>query len=250
MLGMTDTNARSLVVSVVSHGHGEDIQRLLEQLARQSAAYIARVVITHNTPEPALREPIEGWPFVVQTLHNQIPQGFGVNHNKALKDAVEPFICVLNPDVELLEGQEPFAALLEVAAQPDVGCAYPRQMNSEGQIQDSERELPSPAGLWRRRFLGRAEQRIDWVNGACVVLPTPAWRAVEGFDEGYFMYCEDVDLCLRLRLQGLTLSKAPARVIHAGQRNSHRRLRHLMWHLRSLLRLWTSVAYREIQRTK
>jgi N-acetylglucosaminyl-diphospho-decaprenol L-rhamnosyltransferase len=73
---------------------------------------------------------------------------------------------------------------------------------------------------------------------------------VEGFDEGYFMYCEDVDLCLRLRLQGLTLSKAPARVIHAGQRNSHRRLRHLMWHLRSLLRLWTSVAYREIQRTK
>lgn len=247
MLGMTDVNARSLVVSVVSHGHGEDIQRLLEQLAHQSAAYIARVVITHNKSEPALREPEEGWPFVVQMLHNQIPQGFGTNHNKALKDAVEPFICVLNPDVELLEGQDPFAALLQALAQPHAGCAYPQQVNAEGQVQDSERELLSPAALWRRRLLGRAEQRIDWVNAACIVLPTPAWRAVQGFDEGYFMYCEDVDLCLRLRLQGLTLIKAPARVIHAGQRNSSRSLRHLVWHVRSLLRLWSSPIYRRVR---
>lgn len=247
---MEESNTRCLVVSVVSHGHGEDIQRLLEQLARLSAPYIARVVVTHNLPEPALRTPEEGWPFVVQARYNQKPLGFGSNHNRALANASESFVCVLNPDVELLEGQEPFAALLQTAAQSRVGCAYPLQVDRQGCVQDSERELPSPAALWRRRMLGRSERRIDWVNAACIVLPTSAWKAVQGFDESYFMYCEDVDLSLRLRLQGLALMKAPARVIHAGQRDSHRRLRHLAWHLRSLLRLWTSTAYREIQRAK
>lgn len=242
---------KRLVISIVSHGHGEDIQRLLSHLALQSAPYIARIVITHNVPEPMLRAPQEtGWPFVVQTLHNEIPQGFGANHNKALRDVTEAFVCVLNPDVELLQGQEPFAALLQAAAQPYAGCAYPEQVDRGGVVQDSERELPSPGALWRRRLLGRAQQRTDWVNAACMVLPASAWQAVQGFDEGYFMYCEDVDLCLRLRLQGLQLIKAPARVIHAGQRDSHRRLRHLVWHLCSLLRLWSSAAYREIQSAK
>lgn len=242
--------SKRLVVSIVSHGHGEDIQRLLSHLALQSAPYIARIVITHNVPEPALRAPQGGWPFVVQTLHNQMPLGFGANHNKALLDATEPFICVLNPDVQLLEGQEPFAALLHAAAQPHAGCAYPLQVDRQGIVQDSERELPSPRALWRRRLLGCSERRTDWVNAACMVLPMSAWKTLKGFDEGYFMYCEDVDLCLRLRLQGLELIKAPAHVIHAGQRDSHRRLRHLVWHLRSLLRLWTSVAYRRIQSAK
>lgn len=78
---------------------------------------------------------------------------------------------------------------------------------------------------------------MEWVNGACMVLPRTAWEAVDGFDEGYFMYCEDVDLCLRLRLAGLALVRAPAQVQHVGQRASRRALRPL-WCVRSLLRLW------------
>ncbi|MDO4592180.1 MAG: glycosyl transferase [Comamonadaceae bacterium] len=245
---MEESNTRCLVVSVVSHGHGEDIQRLMEQLARLSAPYIARVVVTYNLPEPELRTPEEGWPFVVQARYNQKPLGFGTNHNRALADASESFVCVLNPDVELLEGQEPFAALLQTAAQPRVGCAYPLQVDRQGCVQDSERELPSPTALGRRWLLRRSEQQTDWVNAACMVLPLSAWRVVGGFDERYFMYCEDVDLCLRLRLQGLKLSKAAARVIHPGRRSSHRHLRHLIWHLRSLKLLWSSPAYRSIQK--
>ncbi|MHB1409853.1 MAG: hypothetical protein ACYCXC_09705 [Acidovorax defluvii] len=59
------------------------------------------------------------------------------------------------------------------------------------------------------------------------------------------MYCEDVDLCLRLRLAGLALVRAPVQVVHAGQRASHRRWAHLRWHVQSLLRLWRSPVYRQ-----
>lgn len=241
---MEDMCKKSLVVSIVSHGHGQDIQRLLAQLAKHSAPYIARVVITHNVPEPALIEPAGGSPFVVQIVHNSIPNGFGSNHNRALRDAKEAFVCVLNPDIELIKDKEPFACLVQAASQAHVGCAYPVQLDANGCIQDSERELPTPLALWRRYFLKQAEKRTDWVNAACIVLPTHVWHSISGFNEKYFMYCEDVDLCLRLRLKGLKLFKTSAQVIHPGRRSSHRKMMHLFWHLRSFWILWTSVPYR------
>ena len=76
-----------------------------------------------------------------------------------------------------------------------------------------------------------------------------AWRELGGFDTRYFMYGEDVDFCLRLQLAGWRLARAGgASVIHAAQRVSHRSGRHLAWHLRSLLRLWTSPVYASYRR--
>ena len=106
-----------------------------------------------------------------------------------------------------------------------------------------EREIPRRWPV-TARVLRRQEQRVDWVNAACIVLPLSVWQAVRGFDEAYFMYCEDVDLCLRVRMTGGRLQRAQAQVLHAGQRASHRQLRHLLWHVRSLLRLWAGLLMR------
>ena len=232
------------MVSVVSHGHRALVQALLDDLARFSAATVARVVLTLNLPEALPEAPAGGWPFVLQVVHNAHPWGFGANHNHALQGATEPFVCVLNPDVQWA-GCDPLGALVEAAARAGVGCAYPVQCDAAGHPQDSERALPTPVALWRRRVLRQQDVRVDWVNAACLVLPTPVWAAVGGFDEAYFMYCEDVDLCLRLRLAGWELARAPVPVVHAGQRASHRRWAHLRWHVKSLLRLWRSPVYRQ-----
>ena len=237
--------AARLVVSIVSHGHGEQVQLLLEQMAQCRTLQAARVVVTHNIPEPPLQVPPGGWSFALETSCNAAPQGFGANHNQTLRSAMEPFVCVLNPDVRLLPGEDVFAALVQAAGQQGVGCAYPGQVDGRGKEQDSERELPTPWALWRRRVLRQPDIGVDWVNAACLVLPQPVWQALGGFDESYFMYCEDVDLCLRIRLAGLALVRAPVQVVHAGQRASHRRWSHLQWHVRSLFRLWRSPVYRK-----
>lgn len=254
-----ESSLGAVVVSVVSHGHGPTVQPLLYALAagvQAGTSAVQRVVLTLNLPESAPVPPPQGWPFVLQTIHNARPAGFGANHNRALARAVEPFVCVLNPDVVLADG-DPFAALVQAAGLLGTGCAYPAQVDAQGQLQDSERELPTPKALWRRRALGQREVRVDWVNAACLVLPQPVWQQIGGFDESYFMYCEDVDLCLRVRLAGLALVRAPVQIEHGGQRASHRRWTHLRWHVRSLLRLWRSPVYRqarqmlrvEVQRT-
>lgn len=243
----SDSSSGAVVVSVVSHGHGPTVQPLLYALAegvQVAASSVRRVVLTLNVPEPEPLPPPGGWPFVLQIVRNARTMGFGANHNRALAAADEPFVCVLNPDVVLAAG-DPFAALVQAAATPGAGCAYPVQVDARGQRQDSERELPTPQALWRRRALGRREARVDWVNAACLVLPQPVWQAVGGFDESYFMYCEDVDLCLRVRLAGLALVQAPVQIEHSGQRASHQRWGHLRWHVRSLLRLWRSPVYRQ-----
>lgn len=236
-------SCQKVVVSIVSHGHCAMVQRLMEQLAAASAMHIARVVLTQNIPEPALLVPAQGWPFLVETVVNRQPLGFGENHNRALSGAQEPWVCVLNPDVELIAGEEPFAALLHTGAHDRVGCVYPLQLDESGKLQESERELPTPWALWLRRVLKRGQRRVDWVNGAFLLIPADRWLAVGGFDTRYFMYCEDVDLSLRLRLRGWRLVRGHAHVIHGGQRASSRSGKHLWWHIQSLLRLWTSVPF-------
>lgn len=152
------------------------------------------------------------------------------SHNHALRGTVEPFVCVLNPDVELLAAQEPFAALVRTASERAwaalIRCSWTRW--GACRIASVRRHRRWPFGV-AACCVSRRE--VDWVNAACLVLPLPAWQAVRGFDESYFMYCEDVDLCLRLRLGGLRLQRAPARVVHAGQRASGRHWRHLIWRI-------------------
>lgn len=236
--------AGGLVVSIVSHGHGACVQRLLVQLAQCNAGLVRRVVLTLNCPEPEPQAPSQGWPFTLQLLRNDRPRGFGSNHNRALSGAMEPWLCVLNPDVQLLE-QDLFPALVRAASRVDVGCAYPLQVDEQRRVQDSERALPTPRALLRRRLLGCKEHSNDWVNAACLMLPRSVWEQLGGFDERYFMYCEDVDLCLRVRLLGLALSRADVQVLHTGARASRRQWRHLRWHMLSLLQLWRSPAYRK-----
>ncbi|WP_313311743.1 glycosyltransferase [Pulveribacter sp.] len=235
-----------LVVSVVSHGHGAAVRALLQDLAALCAGSVTRVVLTLNQSGESLPFPEDQpWPFALQLRRNARPLGFGANHNRALAGADEAFVCVLNPDVRLQsQAGDAMAVLMAVACRPGVGCAYPVQVDGQGRVQDSERALPTPAALWRRRALGRADVRVDWVNAACLVLPRAAWQGLGGFDERYYMYCEDVDLSLRLRLAGWRLERAPVAVVHAGQRASRRSLAHLAWHLSSLLRLWCSPVYR------
>ena len=232
---------RSLVVSVVSHGHGSQVEHLLRLMARTSGAQISRVVLTQNLPETAPTPEQGRWPFVLDILSNAAPQGFSANHNAALAGASEDFVCILNPDV--LWAKEPMGALMRAADRPEVGLAYPVQTDGQGRRQDSERELPTPWSLALRYLAKRKESRAEWVNGAMWVLPRAVWHRVGGLDTRYFMYCEDVDLCLRVRLAGYTFARAGAVVEHAGQRDSHRRMRHALWHIRSLLRLWASPVF-------
>lgn len=233
-----------ITVSVVSHDQGGEVAGLLGQLHTMPAGRIARVILTHNLPEAAPASPPGGWAFALTRLINPKPKGFGANHNAALTLCETPAFCVLNPDVGL---PDPLVwdGLLEALSVPGVGCAYPVLVDAAGAPQDHERSVPTPATLWRRHVLGHPDLRREWVGAAFWLLRTDAFRAVGGFDERYFMYCEDTDACLRLQLAGWSLARAARSAVHAGRRRSRRDPQHLAWHLGSLWRLWTGPVLRQ-----
>ena len=243
-----------IAVSIVSHGHAAQVRALLAQLAQLHEPRLRRVVVTLNLPEPDLAADLRhgAWPFALDLIENSAPAGFGANHNRAFEHAQRGASCalfgVLNPDLRL--HGNPFAAMVGLfEREPRVGAVYPRQVDAQGRRQDSERLLPTPARLLARHLLRRplevdAEGAPDWVNAAFLLLRSQAYAAIGGFDEGFYMYGEDVDLCLRLQLAGWSLRRAgDARVEHAAQRASRRQWRHLGWHLRSLWRLWRSPVW-------
>ena len=231
----------TITVSIVSHGHGAWLASLLPRLADTGAGVIDHVVVTHNvageTPTP-LRS--TEWPFRITEITNAAPQGFGANHNRAFSLAKTRLFCVLNPDISLPDASV-WRALATCAAEPGVGCAYPVLLNVDGSVQDSVRQTPTPWALVRRRLFHRVETRADWISGAFWVIPSDVFQTLGGFDTRYFLYCEDVDFCLRLQLRGQRLEQVAAHAVHHAQRSSHRRWRHLAWHLSSLWRLWTSA---------
>ena len=235
-----------MTVSIVSHGHEDHVARLMLQLCGVSSALVARVVLTHNLPADPVRAPEEGWPFRFTEVFNERPRGFGANHNRAFAHCNTEVFCVLNPDIELVE-PDTLERMLRPLQDPKVGCAYPRLFNADGSVQQNEREIVTPLALVRRHLWRQAQRRVDWVSGAFWMVPAKVWQTVGGFDEAFFMYCEDVEFCLRLQLAGWDLARADARAVHDASWASRRPGRPMLWHIRSLFRLWSKPAFRQFQ---
>jgi GT2 family glycosyltransferase len=232
-----------ITISLVSHGHDEMVQRLLRRLCESHGGRIEHVILTHNLPASRIEPPTGGWPFRFTELFNPRPAGFGANHNRAFASCTTEFFCVLNPDVEL-GGAELWTELVKQARRPGTGLAYPVLLNPDGSRQDNERETVTPAALIGRHLLKRPRRSIDWVSAAFWLVPAFVYRRLGGFDESFFMYCEDTDFCLRLRLAHWQFRRADVAVVHHARRSSRKSGRHLAWHLRSLMRLWTGPVLR------
>ena len=243
-------------VSIVSHGHGPLVRDLLRDLAGAHLPGL-RVTVTLNVQEPIGVE-AAAVPFPLTVVENAAPRGFGANHNAAFRRGpAEGWFCVANPDVRV--GPEVLGRLVQMmAAHPVAAVAAPRVRDQAGRLQNSARLLPTPGRLVRRalRLLppldypaGTGWRRADWVAGMLMVLPARAFAELGGFDERFFLYYEDVDLCCRARLHGYdVLLDETTFVIHDGLWDSHRNLRYLRWHLASMGRFFTSSVYREARR--
>jgi N-acetylglucosaminyl-diphospho-decaprenol L-rhamnosyltransferase len=235
----------------VSHGHRVEVCNLLGQLIKWYIPELKRVVITLNAPlldGHFFRENLSSLPFELLIIENKYPLGFGANHNKAFMRCDSKYFFVLNPDLDLIVS--PFCKILDCVEGDNIGCAYPVQISKSGLRLDFERALVSPTRIIERHLFPQCHQKqtnlaIDWINGAFMAFKSSVFRDLNGFDERYFMYCEDVDICLRLRLAGYQLAKADATVIHHTQRRTLKNLQHLAWHVRSLLRLWNSAPYKQ-----
>lgn len=243
---------KKLTISIVSHKHGKMLENLLSDLDRFGALDLCNVVITLNVSDPLFS--IEQWQSKnIKWILNEYPKGFGVNHNHALTDVSTDWVLILNPDIRF--PRDNLVRLLSDHADfSDIGIIAPRIVSSLGVVEDSVRSLPIPTKIFsrfiRRIFAHKIQQinflevQADWFAGMFLLMPSKVFWAVSGFDKKYFLYCEDCDLCIRVSLLGkrLLLNERYF-VVHDAQRSSHGNIKYFMWHIRSLILLWTSKSW-------
>lgn len=237
--------ATVITVSIVSHGQAHLVSRLLRDI-RSLGRDDLQVILTVNVPEDLPSEACT--PARIEIIHNASEKGFAANHNAAFGAARGDYFCVLNPDVRL--AQDPFPALLEVLREPQVAVAAPRIIDASGVVEDSARRYPTAArlackllGLAPRLDYAPGDQAYspDWIAGMFMLFRREAFERAGGFDERFFLYYEDVDICRRLRLLDFDVRLVPqATVMHEAQRASRRKPRHMLWHVRSMLRYLTA----------
>lgn len=227
-----------IAVSLVSHTHGEMVARLVSRLL--ALPEVSQVIVTRNVPESlALPEDAR-----IVVRDNSAPKGFGANHNEAFRICEAPFFCVLNPDIDLPKNL--FPELLRCLAATGAAMAAPRILSPSGLQDDSVRIFPTPLNLLRKALFNdrgqldpgsRHSSSAFWVAGMFMLWRREAFAQLEGFDEGFFLYYEDVDLCARIWKSGLTLAVCgQVYAIHDARRESHRSFRFMRWHAASMLR--------------
>jgi N-acetylglucosaminyl-diphospho-decaprenol L-rhamnosyltransferase len=240
----------NISISVVSHGQATLVDQLLSDIEFYCSTTSIELILTLNLEESLPFDP-DSFYFKINVIRNAVPLGFAANHNQAFEHATGQFFCVLNPDIRL--NSNPFPALLEALEDAAVGVAAPLVLGEGGRIEDSARHFPSPLKILCK-LVGRCKgsdylienETIypDWVGGMFMLFRSETFKKLDGFDQRYFLYYEDVDLCARLRLLGYEVVLCPAaNVIHYAHRSSHQNFRYFRWHLNSMMRFFFSNVY-------
>lgn len=242
----------SIYISIISHGH-EDIlssTSLVKELSQ-----VATVIIKNN------KQSSKGTLNHLQINDNVIVLdsadfglGFGHNNNyifNYIKEYVginnDDYFCVINPDI-IVDKQTVVDMISKMKSNNYELCTLPLYLNREKtQLDESIRNFPGfydffKSFLYRKRDavkfneIGKGACSADWAAGSFLIFKASLYSKLNGFDQRYFMYCEDIDICFRANIIGVKLvCLKDYDAIHLAQRASRSIFtRNFLWHLKSI----------------
>jgi N-acetylglucosaminyl-diphospho-decaprenol L-rhamnosyltransferase len=256
-----------LAVVVVNHNTGELLSRCLRSATEAAGdARLELIVVDNASRDDSADHAIRANPRT-RLIRNPDNRGFAAAANQGMRGTAAPFVLLLNPDAEILAGT--LGGFLKVARErPRAGAIGPIVKDPDGSTYPSARRIPTVAEGLGHAFLGpfldnrfsraytmadwdrRGERAVDWVSASCVLLRRDALDEVGLFDERFFMYVEDVDLCTRLGRAGWEVLFSPElEVLHIGgvSTGGYRSRRMVVEHSRSIYTYfvkWRSPGWR------
>ncbi|HEU5302219.1 MAG TPA: glycosyltransferase family 2 protein [Acidimicrobiia bacterium] len=251
---MTSEHRWSAVV--VNYEAGDALRDCVSTIVADGSAGPAEVVVVDNgSDDGSVARLLEAHPDV-RVIETGANLGYAGAANRGIAATTAPVVAVCNPDLVIAEGTAA-AMVRRLDEDPRLGAVGPAIFEPDGSHYPSARRVPSLRDTVGHALLGKLLPRngftrryreldrdpalpraVDWVSGAAIWLRRSALDEVGGWDDRYFMYVEDVDLCWRLRRAGWTIAYEPAGSVTHVQGLSTRRhpYRMVAAHHRSLLR--------------
>ncbi len=225
-----------VTIIIVNYNTRELLLECINSVIDSSEEMRIEIIVVDNDSKDGSAEAVRGaFPEVV-LLANSTNLGFGAACNQAIKTARSPFVLLLNSDARLTA--EALKAVYDcMESEESCGAAGCKLVNAEGRQATNTRNFLTPfnqtleqANLTSRlssRYLRRSyspkvdgelkDRSVDWIDGACLMLRRAALDEVGLFDERFFMYSEDEDLCLRLKRHGWSVCySAAGTAFHRG----------------------------------
>jgi GT2 family glycosyltransferase len=192
------------------------LEKCLRSLVCPQRGIDVEIIVVDNASGDNSRDMVRREFPQVKLITNRKNVGFGAGNNVAVPQSSGRYVLFLNSDTVVMDGA--LAAMVRYAdANPDIGVLGPKLLNGDGSLQYSCRRYPNLAtGFFRNTPLGRlfpnnrfatdyllqdwdhaTPRDVDWVSGAALMMRRELIDQIGAFDEDYYMYCEDVDLCWR-----------------------------------------------------
>jgi GT2 family glycosyltransferase len=227
-VSVVSPSSEAVDVVVVSYNSRETLRACVEPLAGVERV---RVTVVDNDSSDGSLESVADLPIRALASGRNGGFGFGCNVGMAAGDA--PYVLFLNPDARI----DPAALARLVAAlrdDPEVAIAGPRIVDEDGGLFPSRRRYQRTGSTWAQAFFVHRVVRharwaneiirdpavydapadAEWLSGSCLLVRRAVLVELGGFDEGFFLYCEDMDLCRRVRAAGHRVRYEPAAVVH------------------------------------
>jgi N-acetylglucosaminyl-diphospho-decaprenol L-rhamnosyltransferase len=254
---VVDPSAAELAVVIVNYNTGAYLTRCLASLAEHRGDIAMDVLVIDNASrDDSHREAASAHPWV-RLMENPTNVFLSPAWNQGVRETAAPFVLLLNPDTEWWSGT--LAGYVGVAREhPRAGIVGPRMLKPDGTVYASGRSFPRVSDAVGHAFLGSvapgnrftaryqlggwdrtSDREVDWVSGGCMLMPRAALDEVGGFDEGFPLYGEELDMASRLRDLGWSVRFSPvAEVIHEIGVSTGRSRRTLMMHSDSIYRYY------------
>ena len=223
-----------IIVSWNVEGHLKRCLRSIYAVPAQRAEIEMEVIVVDNASIDDTVAMLRREFAQVKLIANGKNKGFAAANNQGMRLAQGIYVMLLNPDTEIVGDALP--KMMDYLAQhPEVGLVGPQLLNSDGTVQPSRRRFPTLASAFvestiLQRYLSRSSiltdfyvkdrpdditQEVDWLVGACLLVPNEVIKQVGMLDERFFMYLEEVDWCYRIKRAGWKIVYLPtAQVIH------------------------------------
>ena len=227
---------------IVNYHNSSPLKNCIDSVYRTLQKISFEVIVVDNSQnDPGIASLKEFYPQT-RFIQNTVNVGFAKANNQAVKFAQGETLLFLNPDTILTDQAiEKMVAYLK--SNPDIGALGPKVFNSDGSLQYSCRRFPTlMTGFFNRYsllsrwfpnnqytvqylmkdFSHNVNQEVNWLSGCCLMIPYAVFKKVAGFDENYFLFNEDVDLCRTIHQNGFKVVYFPSAEIthHISTSNS------------------------------
>lgn len=243
---------------IVTYNNQDTIRKCIASILKETVGVEFTLYISDNGSMDRTLDIIRSDFPKVHIIENHKNGGFGYGHNQVLDMLDSDYHVVINPDV-YLKSDAITVLCTYLEKHPSVGMIAPKVLNLDGSLQHLPKCLPSiryvylskiPGFKKYRRLYTRADEHftvptsVKYCSGSFFVMPTALFKALGGFDERYFLYCEDADLCRQVLKSYKVIYDPEASIYHEWHRDNVRSLKGILRFVKSQTKYFMKWGWR------